>query len=711
MKYLLFICIPLFVIIDKGFSQIKVNTQDASCLSCKDGSATVNVDGGTPPFEYEWRGPVSGKSSSPYISNLPVGEYLVWIRDKNGCEGSELFEIEYDEDDDDSPDSPDKPGPPGPFEIPIVASGDPNEITGPAGYGEPKWVSVNDELPYLIRFENDPAIATAPANKVVITYPVDQMADMFTLELGEFSFRDFSFQPPPNTTYFYKRLDLIDSMGIILDVTAGLDVTKKQAFWIFQALDPNTGLPNINPDLGFLLINDTITHAGEGSVHFSIKPKNNSNTGDTIRAYASIVFDVNAPIVTNTVFNTIDARPPVSKINSVTAAGSDIVEINWSGEDDPEGSGIADYKLLISSNNEPYRSYNEITDTSYIVKLRGGNEYRIQTIAKDNTSNTENLKPEPDTTFYLIPQVRLGKDMSICLYDSVILDAGSAFNTFLWNDGSVKQTLTVKEAGIYYVTASNDSIISSDTIVIGINPLPVPSLHSNTSVVCEGVSLTLDAGEGYKYYEWSTGENLQQITINSGGKYFVSVIDRNGCRGQDSLSVSMLDKPYLSLGNDTTIEDNDTLVLIPYPRNFTSYLWNDNSTGNNLQVIGKKAGIGLHEFWVKVTDNNNCPNSDTINVTVTASVNIEFNNSEHTVIQLYPNPTFGLLYLQIEGIEEGDLLLEIINMEGSKILIRQYKNSQTIVTDQLDISNMPAGPYIFRVIYRDTEMLTTVIKI
>jgi hypothetical protein len=710
MKYLLLIFISLFVIIDKGFSQIKVSTKDASCPSCKDGSATVNVNGGTPPFEYEWRGPVSGKSSSPYISNLPVGEYIVWIRDKNGCEGSELFEIEYKEEDDEDPDHPHGPHP-GPFEIPIIVAGDPNEITGPAGYGEPKWVSINDELTYLIRFENDPAIATAPANKVVISYPIDKMADMFSFKLGDFSFRDFSFQPPPNTSYFYKRMDLVDSMGIYLDVTAGLDVTKNRAFWIFQAYDPFTGLPNINPDLGFLLINDTITHDGEGSVNFSIKPKNTAITGDTIRAYASIVFDINAPILTNSTFNTIDAKPPVSKIKSITAAGSDIIEVHWTGEDDPEGSGIADYKLLISPNSEAYRSYSEITDTSYIVKLRSGNEYRIQTIAKDNTNNTEKLKPIPDTIFYLIPKVRLGKDMSICLNDSVILDAGSAFNTFLWNDGSDKQTLTVKEAGVYYVIASNDTLTSSDTIVIGINPLPVPSLHNNTSVVCEGESLTLDAGDGFKYYEWNTGDNLQQTVVDSPGKYFVNVIDRNGCQGLDSLSVTMLNKPYLSLGNDTTIEDNDTLVLMPYPGNFTSYIWNDSSLTNSLQVIGKKAGIGTHEFWVKVTDNNNCPNSDTINVTVTASVNIEFDNSEHTAIKLFPNPTFGLLNLQIEGIEEGDLLLEIINMEGSKIFMRQYKNSQTIVTDELNISQMPAGTYIIRVTYKQTQMLRTIIKI
>jgi hypothetical protein len=173
----------------------------------------------------------------------------------------------------------------------------------------------------------------------------------------------------------------------------------------------------------------------------------------------------------------------------------------------------------------------------------------------------------------------------------------------------------------------------------------------------------------------------------------------------------MRNKPDLSLGNDTTIEDNDTIVLIPQPIEFISFLWNDNSINDSLLVIGKKAGIGKHEYWVEVTDNNYCSNSDTINITVISSVNIEFENPEHTAIYLYPNPTFGILNLQIKGIENGDLLLEVVSMEGRKIMVKQYKNSETVITDHLDLSLMPAGPYIIRVIYKDTEMLTTIIKI
>lgn len=54
------------------------------------------------------------------------------------------------------------------FPIEILDSKDPNEIIGTNGYGDDKWVSYKDQLPYRIHFTNDPDSATAPAQRVAI---------------------------------------------------------------------------------------------------------------------------------------------------------------------------------------------------------------------------------------------------------------------------------------------------------------------------------------------------------------------------------------------------------------------------------------------------------------------------------------------------------------------------------------------------------------
>jgi hypothetical protein len=68
-------------------------------------------------------------------------------------------------------------------------------------------------------------------------------------------------------------------------------------------------LPPDDPLAGFLPPNDD-SGRGEGHVSFSIRPRADLLDGTVISNQANIVFDHNAPIATNIVTNTIDARPP-----------------------------------------------------------------------------------------------------------------------------------------------------------------------------------------------------------------------------------------------------------------------------------------------------------------------------------------------------------------------------------------------------------------
>jgi len=53
----------------------------SSCFTCPDGSATTNVNGGTPPYSYQW----SNGQTTPGITGITPGSYTVCITDANGC--------------------------------------------------------------------------------------------------------------------------------------------------------------------------------------------------------------------------------------------------------------------------------------------------------------------------------------------------------------------------------------------------------------------------------------------------------------------------------------------------------------------------------------------------------------------------------------------------------------------------------------------------
>lgn len=291
-----------------------------------------------------------------------------------------------------------------------VHASDPNEIEGNLGFDSLKWISINDQLRYTVRFENDPKIATAPAQNVFLHIPIHPSIKSNTLTLGSFGFGKYTFTIPPNSSIYSTRLDLRDSLGLYVDVIAGIDVTKNEVFWTFKSIDPLTGQAPTNAQKGFLPVNDTainrfndtLQKPGEGFVEFQLGLQRSLITRDTVAEQATIVFDQNESIPTNVWVNTIDAFAPTSHVNGYTVA-TDTIKIRWSGQDDQGGSGIRDYAIYVSENSDPFVLYQkQLTDTSlkYVGVL--GNIYHFFSIATDNVGNKEKLKNAGEITVSLI---------------------------------------------------------------------------------------------------------------------------------------------------------------------------------------------------------------------------------------------------------------------------------------------------------------------
>ncbi len=342
--------------------------------------------------EYTWS--TGAKTSSITVSN--PGGYSVTVKSGN-CTATAGTSVNVWIKDCDSADE---------WEVPVIASSDPNDITGPIGYGEPHFVNTTDPMHYLVRFENDPIFATAAARKVIVTVPLHPRTTLFTFKLGDFGFGDFIFSVPENSTFYTTRLDVSDSLGVAVDVTAGINIANREAFWIFNSVDPVTGLEPADATLGFLPVNDSIRHLGEGFVNFSIQPASGLQTGDSISKQAVIVFDINEEIPTNIWTNLVDAVSPTSQVDSLPAhSGSTTIPIRFSGTDDMGGSGIATYSLYYSRDNGPFTFYREFsTDTNAYFTGDPNVSYSFFSLAKDNVGNLEAMKQLPEAVTILHPE-------------------------------------------------------------------------------------------------------------------------------------------------------------------------------------------------------------------------------------------------------------------------------------------------------------------
>ncbi len=278
-------------------------------------------------------------------------------------------------------------------------SEDPNEKEEPIGYGGQQQISARAPVAYRIYFENVPT-AQAPASLVRITDTLEPAFRASSVRLRAFQFGDTLLTLPPNTISYSATIDRSATLGVLVQITAGVNAATNQVVAIFQSLDPVTGEPVTDGVRGFLPPNDA---SGRGSGHMDITVGTNGGvvvTGTTARNSATITFDVNGDLTTNETSNTFDVGSPGSNV-TVTAGllPTFDYELAWGGTDELGGSGVGTYTIYASKDGGPYTPIiSDTRSTSMTFTADAGHTYRLYSLAKDNTGNQEAVPGTPDVT-------------------------------------------------------------------------------------------------------------------------------------------------------------------------------------------------------------------------------------------------------------------------------------------------------------------------
>jgi hypothetical protein len=182
-------------------------------------------------------------------------------------------------------------------------------------------------------------------------------------------------------------------------VEAALDVPSRTVSWTIASVDPNTGDAPADPLAGFLPPEDG-SGRGDGELTFTVRPKEGLPDGTVIRNQARIVFDVNAPIATPEVTNTLDGTAPTSQVAPLETACAETFALHWSGSD---AGGIADYTIWVADNGGPYTAWlMNTTDTSATFAGSRGHTYTFYSEAHDLAGQFEPPPAAPDATTTLI---------------------------------------------------------------------------------------------------------------------------------------------------------------------------------------------------------------------------------------------------------------------------------------------------------------------
>ncbi len=160
------------------------------------------------------------------------------------------------------------------------------------------------------------------------------------------------------------------------------------------------------------------------------------------------------------------------------------------------------------------------------------------------------------------PRLAVTGSIPMCVNDSVRLDAGSGYTSYLWSNGSAAQAITVRKAGAYHVRVRDSDMCVgySDTVVVTTKPTPSkPAL----SRMFDWLTVTGDVG-AYSWYRDGVllpDSGSTHLKITESGRYQVRVQFANGC----SAMSDPFNATVLCTGDVPPVASSSLLSVWPEP--------------------------------------------------------------------------------------------------------------------------------------------------
>lgn len=232
-----------------------------------------------------------------------------------------------------------------------------------------------------------------------------------------------------------------------------------------------------------------------------------------------------------------------------------------------------------------------------------------------------------DTAYILvnsIPNAYAGADTSIICSSSGVLIGGPLTSGLIYqwqptqglSDSTISNPFASPIVTTVYTITTTDTLTNcSSTDDISVILLNVPDIDlGKDTTICDGDSIELSSAFSALSYLWSTGNSSPTIIVSPiiNSVYTLTISD-GSCSNADTIEVR-INSPYVSLGNDTVICADDSLI-IDAGINHDAYIWNTGQTSQSIIA----ASNGLNEtktYYVTITDEY-CQASDSINIEYT----------------------------------------------------------------------------------------------
>lgn len=432
-----------------------------------------------------------------------------------------------------------------------------------------------------------------------------------------------------------------DSIFVFVNTNAKLDSLKFEHTTIYISLDNNQSfsingyysdgvIRNVtnSSDINYNILDQSVLSIDNNDFLHGLK----DGTTKVIAAMEGFVDTLNV-----VVYDTPNAAYSAFTTNTNVVCGNGQIQFN------EETAG----NILNRQWSFPGGSPSNSTDQNPIINYYLPGNYDVQLITtwadkKDTLLVPAYIKVQPAIN----AQINVSGGQNICTGDSAELSTNNAAYYF-WSSGENTQSIYVKNAGDYYVTAVDSFGCSaiSNTINVTVNPKPITKIiASSVTTFCQGNSVTLSASDTTNSYAWSNGSTAQSINANTTGVYKLISTNQYSCSNQDSVIVTVNPLPNINAGNNSTILFGDSIIVGGNPTAsgnapFT-YKWQPSTALSSSTVANPIASPDSTTIYsVNVTDKNSCLSTDSVVVNIVkctyslsdSSYQFDINGGQHTI--------------------------------------------------------------------------------
>lgn len=583
-----------------------ITTTDILCFGADDGTAKVEVSGGTEPYVFQW----SNGATVDSVGNLSAGDYSVTITDANECQTILSATITQ----------------PTLLEIEITA----DTLVCPSNTDAfAKVVATGGTQPYTFLWNTEAttdSIGGIGAGTYIVTVTdgngctaVDSVTILESPELnleiaatevicgaentGNASVIASGGQAP--YTYEWSTGDstsiIEDLLGGTYSVTVtdanGCTAMAEATVRIISDFAVSVIQRNLlchNDSTGSIL---AIAEGGDAPYTYAW------NTGDTIAEIANLAAGVYTLTVTDAndcaVVQTITlTQPPMLTAN---ATGNNLtcfeaedgsVTVTASGGTEPYTYAWSSGPTTDSVNNLPAGDYTvTVTDANFCTIVAAVTITQPAQLTATINANSIICHGEMTGMATVTPA------------------GGTAPYTYAWSNDATTQTIAGLGEGNYSVTVTD---ANDCTVVVNITIEEPPLLELTLTVnniVCTSeqigaISTIVSGGTAPYTYAWSNDATTAAIMNLPGGTYSVTVTDANGCTA--TATTGVLEIPNLELTISKTdvtcfdLEDGTATVMVTGDTPPYSYVW---STGDTTATV---SGLAPGMYMVTVRGTAGC---------------------------------------------------------------------------------------------------------